>query len=294
MKYKKNRVIRTLYYYFRCLLTIFSPKLNTVVTYRISKGRKINLKNPVTFDEKISWLKINNYNRNSLVKRCADKFEVRKYLIEQGYSSLLIDIYAVYEDVGSIQWEQLPNKFVFKWNVGCGGNILCYDINLINKQKIRKKLKQLGRKQYHLPNAELQYKNVRRMLIIEKMLGDGHPIDDYKFYCYNGKAEYVMICVGRNQGHAKYYFYNQNWELMKFNKDGRAAPQGFKIEKSPVIDYLFQVSCELAQPFPFVRIDYYIVDSKPYFGEFTFTPAGGIDSNLPHDTDVLLGKLLNL
>ena len=115
---KKNPLIMMFYTRFRRLLTVISPKLNTIVTFRISKGKPINLKNPRTFDEKISWLKLNTYYKNPLISMCADKYAVREYVSSCGLSEILNELYGVYDRVEDINWEDLPDKFVLKWNNG--------------------------------------------------------------------------------------------------------------------------------------------------------------------------------
>ena len=112
---------------FRSCLTLISPKLNAVVLHKVKTGRKLDFDNPVTFSDKLVVLKITNYNHNSLVKQCADKYVVRQYLKSKGHESVLNDLLAVYDSVDDIEWDKLPNQFAMKWNFGCGFNIICRD-----------------------------------------------------------------------------------------------------------------------------------------------------------------------
>ena len=104
---------------FRSTLTLISPKLNTAVTYRVKFGRKLDLTRPTTFNEKVLWLKFNTYWNNDTVKQCADKLRVRDYLEQHGYGYLLNELIASYEDVDSIDFSTLPDRFAIKLNVGC-------------------------------------------------------------------------------------------------------------------------------------------------------------------------------
>lgn len=119
--------------------------------------------------------------------------------------------------------------------------------------------------------------------------------EDYKVYCFHGTPKYIMVCVGREKGgHPKFYFFDHEWKLARINRDSINAPDGFSIEKPACFDKLMDSARKLSKPFPFVRADFYIVDNDVYFGELTFTPAGGIDGNRLPETDIMMGNLIDL
>lgn len=281
--------IRHLYY---CVLTLFSPKLNTMVRYKNTYNKKIDLDNPKTFNEKGMWLKLNIYNTDKTVFKCADKYRVREYVEDLGCKEILNDLIAVYDSVEEIDWESLPEKFVIKWNFGCGYNLICSDKSKLDIDKAKKILKKWGRKQYYLHFSEMQYKGVEKKLIIEKYLQpeNGLQPEDYKFFCFNGQARYVMICLGRDTGNTEFYFFDRDWNLARFNKRGEAAPEGFSLPKPDGIDEMFVYAEKLSKGFPFVRMDFYYVDNKVYFGEMTFTPAGYLDTNYTQYAETTMGN----
>ena len=293
---RKNRFVFISYSYFRKLLTIISPTLNTIVTFRISKGKPINLKNPKTFDEKLSWLKLNTYYKNPLVSKCADKYAVREYVSSCGFGEILNELYGVYNSADEINWDKLPNKFALKWNMGCGHNIFCRDKNSFDIDSAVKILSKWRRTKYYLNNAELQYKYIEPKIVCEKLLETmtGGPPEDYKFYCFNGEAKYVMICIGRDKGKPKYYYFDKDCNLARINKDSKNAPENFYISKPKGWHEMFQYAEGLSKPFPFVRADFYNLDGKIIFGELTFTPSGGINSNWLEEMDLMFGSLLKL
>lgn len=284
---------------FRRTLTRISPTLNTKVCYLFKFRKRINLKDPKTLNEKISWLKLHTYNGNPLVKQCADKYRVREYIQQCGLDVLLNPLYQVHTNVDDIDWDSLPNSFALKLNVGCDRNIIVPDKSALDIEKTKETMRGwLKDNTYWVDYSELQYKGVTPCILIEKYLGDkvtGALPVDYKFYCFNGSPEYVMFCVGReHEGHPKFYFFDKNWKLARINRDSKAAPEGFTIEKPSCIDQLFEAAAILSKPFPFVRADFYIVDDKPIFGELTFTPTAGMDTNRLPETDIMMGKMLNL
>ena len=115
-----------------CLRTTISPTKSTKYLYRKRFHRLLNLENPVSFNEKIQWLKLNTYNNNPLITQCADKFAVRDFVKSKGCEELLIPLIGVYDDVDAIEWDNLPEKFVLKCNHGCGYNVICSDKTKVN------------------------------------------------------------------------------------------------------------------------------------------------------------------
>jgi len=279
---------------------MISPKLNTRVIYFCKFKKSINLKDPKTLDEKIQWLKFNDYKENKLIRDCVDKFAVRKYIESCGCSEILNELYGAYDNVDDIPWTNLPEKFVIKWNFGCGQNIICMDKNKLDINEVKIKLKKWHSMHniFYLPYSEMQYKGIPPKLVVEHFIeseNGGLPID-YKFYCFSGHAACVLICVGRDkEGHgAKYYFFDRDWNLLRYNKTGKAAPKGFTLPKPEGIDKLFEYADLISKPFPFVRADFYLEKGKPIFGELTFTPCGGFDVNRLPETQILFGDMVKL
>lgn len=282
------------YYQF---LTILSPRLNTKARFH-QKGKSLDLKTPKTLDEKIQCLKLSRYETDPLIRQCADKYAVRKYLEEQGCSDLLVPLIATYDKVDEIDWNALPHAFAMKWNFGCGFNIICADKTTLDVEEAKKKMKKWGRdKGCYLDYAEMQYKGVPRKIIVEEYLKPQKGVlpDDYKVYCFNGQPKYILVCVGREHGgHPKFYFFDEFWNLARINRDSKNAPADFSFPKPSCFDKLLQSARTLSAPFEFVRADFYVVNDKLYFGELTFTPAGGSDPNRLPETDLLFGSILKI
>ncbi len=289
-------IINPVLSFFFSTLTVISPTLNTKMRYRQAFKRKLDLKNPRTLNEKNLWLKLNNYIKNPLVIKCADKYAVRDYIVECGYGEILNELHGVYKSADEIPWDELPDKFALKWNFGAGMNIICDDKSKLDIPKTVKKLNKWGKRKIWLPYSEMQYKYAPKRIVCEKYLDDGVGFlpQDYKVYCFNGRAEYLMLCVGREKGHPKFYFFNKNWELCRINRDGKNAPEDFYLEKPECIDEIFKAAEALSAPFPFVRADFYAIKNKVYFGELTFTPAGALDAARLPETDIMFGDMLEI
>lgn len=117
---------------------------------------------------------------------------------------------------------------------------------------------------------------------------------DYKFFCFNGVAESVMVCTERETGHPKFYFFDKEWNLKKYNIRGEKAPDNFTLPKPDCIDEMFSIAEKLSDSIPFVRVDLYCIDGLVYFGEMTFYPDSGFDTNLLKESDEHWGEMLVL
>lgn len=282
--------------WFRYLLCGISPKLSASFWYRRYMKQPLDLKNPQTLDEKIQWMKLYYYKDNPLVYQCADKYRVRDYVRGCGLEHILNDLIATYKSANDIDWEVLPQKFVLKWNFGNAGNIVCSDKSKLNIKQATKELNRFQRLKAHLKYAEPQY-DVKKVLLCEKYIEteNGEAPVDYKFYCFNGEAKYVLCCYGRSLDHRPaFYFFDKDWQLQRFNKMGKEAPEGFTMPKPEGMDDLFHYAEILSKPFPFVRADFYLENGKAYFGELTFTPGGGYDMNRLPETQLKFGQMVKL
>ncbi len=274
------------------LATIISPTLNTKMRYKSIFQKPLDLKNPRTLNEKIQWLKLNAYYKNPLVKECADKYKVRDYIERIGCAEILNDLIAVYENVEDIEWNKFPEQYVIKLNTGCGCNIIVPDKNKLDINEAKTKLKKWMKQKYYLAYSEMQYKGVKPYILVEKYLKPKQGLlpEDYKFYCMNGRAEYVMVCIGREHGgHPKFYFYDRNWKFCPFEEQDDP-----KLAKPKLIDKAFEYADKLSKPFPFVRTDLYLFDDSIYFGELTFTSAGGFDADITKEGLNIMGDMIHL
>ena len=265
---------------FRKSLTVISPRLHAKVVYHIKEKKRLNLKDPQTFSEKVIKLKLEDYNNNPLVRQCADKYAVREYVESKGCGELLNELYDVYDSPGEIKWDSLPQSFALKLNIGCACNYFCPDKSKVTAAEVMPILEKWMEKKPWLGYAEMQYK-VRKKILLEKYLSDENgtlPVD-YKIYCFHGEPTAVFYLCGRFSGEMHGGFFDLDWNYLGIGKEP-VIPQleEHEIPKKPeCLDAMLDASAKLSKDFPFVRIDFYQINSKPIFGEMTFTPRGGFD-----------------
>ncbi|WP_224490272.1 ATP-grasp fold amidoligase family protein [Robertkochia flava] len=260
--------------------------------YSSFSGKTPNLSKPVTFSEKLQWLKLNYHNPMMTV--CADKYEVRSYLSDKGYEDILGEIIGVYDKVEEIQLDSLPEKFVIKATHGSGWNLICTDKSKINWFWWRKIFKIWLKNNIFWPGREWPYKNMKPRLIAEKYLTDkSGQLMDYKFFCFNGKAHFIQANKGRGSIDHAQNFYDLEWNIQPFGKDLKPRPD-IEIEAPENLVRMIQIAEDLAGDFPFVRVDFYEVEDKIIFGEMTFYPKSGLPDFNPIEYDTILGEKLKL
>lgn len=219
---------------------------------------------------------------------------MREYIEEKGLSHCLNKLVAVYDDSEEINWEALPEQFAMKWNFGCGYNIICSSKSKLDKKATKEQLKLWKKEPFWAYFSELQYRNVDKKLIVEEYIGneDGTPPADYKFYCFDGNAYCVMVCVGREEGWPRFYFFDRDFCLLRINRDSKEAPEGFSLPRPEGLEEAFAIADRLSEGFPFVRVDLYLTDKGVRFGEMTFTPAAALDNKRLPETDLMFGSMM--
>ena len=170
--------------------------------------------------------------------------------------------------------------------------MICRDKKTFNRKEARKKLEKSLRLDISKVLGEWPYRNINRKIFAEEFLGDG--IDDYKFYCFDGDAHAVMVCKERNTGSPKFYFFDKDWHLKRYNKRGKEAPEGFTLPKPDGVDEMFRIASKLSKGLPFARVDLYDIQGKLYFGEITLYPDSGFDNNRLPESDLYFGNMIKL
>lgn len=256
--------------------TLISPTLNTKLRYRYLFKKKLNLKKPETFNEKLLWLKLKKYNHDPLVIQCADKYRVRDYVSRCGYEDILIGLLGVWDSAEKISWDDLPNKFVLKWNFGAGMNIICRDKNSLDREQVVAQMNKWKKTKYWLTHSEMHYKYIPKKIVCEEFVecSKSDTIPDYKIYCFHGKPKAILVMHDRGSSQMSAEFFDTMWNPLD-NTDKYTVT--CKVTQRPsCLEAMLEAAEKLSSPFPFVRCDFYVIEDKFYFGELTFTPAGGM------------------
>ncbi len=266
-------------------------KMMIKIQYRIKTGRKLNLNKPKRFTEKIQWYKL--YYRNPLMHKCVDKYDVREYVKSKGLNKILNEMYGIYDKPEDIDYDKLPNKFVIKTTAGSGGQnvFVCHNKEKLDKKEILQKLKywqKLNPKKHF--GREWAYQGLKNRIIVEKYIeSDSNGLVDYKFFCFNGEAKIFKIDFDRFvEHHANYYDLNGN--ILPFGEKNYPPKYDKQINMPVNLKEMIKYANLLSKNIPFVRIDFYEINKKLYFGEITFYPASGLCEFTDYGWDLKLGN----
>ena len=260
---------------------------------RVVLKKNIDLKVPKTFNEKIQWLKINDYPNNALVIKCADKYRVREYISEKGFGEILVPLYGDWDSADNIVWEDLPDKFVLKCNHGCAYNIVCSDKSKLNKRETVQQLKKWMKEDFGVFNIERHYSKIKPHIICEEYLGE--KITDYKFFCFNGEPKYIYVSNDLiHDRQAKIGFFYLDGSKMPLKRDDYADIDVQKLELPEFFENMKNTAKALSSDFNFVRVDFFIANDTYYFAELTFTLSGGMMVFNPEKYDLEWGNMLDI
>lgn len=260
--------------------------------YRAHMKRDLNLENPQLYSEKLQWLKL--YDRNPLYTQLVDKYRVREYIVEKLGEEYLVPLLGVWDDPDEIDFNALPDQFVLKCNHNSGtGMCICRDKSKLNYEEVRKNLRRGLRENFYKKNREWPYKEVRPCITAEAYLEDSsdETLTDYKFFCFDGVAKIMYISKDGGKDPRTDFFDMEFNHLAIRSKD---PPADIQPEKPALFEDMRKYAEILSAGIPHLRVDFYFVDGKVYFGELTFYHRGGFAQITPSDWDLCLGSWISL
>lgn len=262
------------------------------IKYNLMIGNRLNLKNPKTFNEKLQWLKL--YDHNPLYTQLVDKYGVRKYISNAIGEEYLIPLLDVYNNADEINFDKLPNEFVLKCTHDSGGVVICKDKSNLDVAKAKDKINKSLKRNYYYGLREWPYKNVKPRIICEKYMVDesGTELKDYKFFCFSGEPKIIQVDYNRFVGH-KRNLYDIDWNYIPASIQYPTDPK-VKIKKPDKLETMLELVRALAKDYPHVRVDFYSVNDRIYFGEMTFYHEAGFGKFNPEEFGIEMGKWIIL
>jgi len=253
-------------------------------------GYKLNLQNPKTFNEKLQWLKI--HNRREAYTMMVDKVAVKEYVAQKLEAEYVIPNLGVWERPEDVDFDALPDRFVIKCNHNSGlGMYICRDKANMDREKVLAQLRKGLAEDYYLNGREWPYKNVPRRILAEEYLSDGvsDALEDYKVLCFDGEPKLIELHRGRfTEGHTQ-DFYDTDWNKLPIGQVGETNSD-IDFPRPELLEEMLELSARLAEGIPHVRVDWYEVKGKLYFGELTFFDGSGFCAFLDIKDDYLLGN----
>ncbi len=269
-----------------------SDKFYLKLIFKDKMHKKLDLNNPKSFNEKLQWLKL--YDRKEIYTKMVDKYEVKKYISSIIGEEYIIPTIAVYEKFDEINFDDLPDQFVIKCNHDSEGLVICKDKNKLNIEMARKKINRCLKRNYFYLGREWPYKNVKPKIIIEKYMEDKKTkeLRDYKFFCFDGEPKLMFIATDRTKHKTKFNYYDMDFNYLNIRQ---SYPNDLRdIEKPINFDKMIKLAKKLSKNIPHVRVDFYEINGKVYFGEMTFYHYSGLVPFIPDEWDYKIGEMLKI
>lgn len=258
--------------------------------YRLHK--KLVLREPRCFNEKIQWLKLfGNFEHNAYL---ADKYLVRKYVADKVGEHYLNKLFFVFESAKDIDFNLLPPKFVLKASHASGWNTICGDKSVIDFEEERKKCNYWLEHSYFYAGREPVYKYLKPRIVCEQYIegeNQNQGINDYKFFCFHGIVKFIQTDFDRYTNH-KRNVYDRLWNKCKLKYTYSNYDK--TIDPPKLLTEMILIAEKLSEGIPFVRIDLYQVKNSIIFGEMTFFPGGGFEKFEPDYWDKTFGDFIDL
>lgn len=275
--------------------SFINDKTYLKLIYYIKFGRRLNLKNPTRHCDKLQWYKL--YYHNPLMTKCVDKYEVTNYVKEKIGEKYLIPTLGIWDNFDDIDFDKLPNQFCLKCTHDSGSYIICKDKSTFDIDAARKKFNRYMKGRFFWYGREWAYKNVKPRIMAQEYIDSlGKPESvEYKLTCFNGKVKFITVCSGI--AHSDYELrkndhFDRDWN--KLDWYAYYKPSGKVIKRPEFMDEIIEISDKLAEGFPQVRIDSYVINGKVYFGEMTFYTWSGLIEFTPDEWDEKIGSWWNL
>ena len=277
----------------RLHLSQFIPdKLYLQMLYRRVFNKKLDLKNPKTYNEKLFWMKL--YDRRPIYTTMVDKYAVKEYVAKIIGEEYIIPTLGIWDKPGDIDWDSLPEQFVLKCTHDSGGLVICRDKSKLDKQAATAKLHKSLKCNYYKAGREWPYKNVPRRIIAEKYMEDKSvgELPDYKFFCFDGDVKALFIGTERGTGDVKFDYYDADFNHLDLVQIHPMS--GKELPKPPHFEKMKELASKLTEGYPQLRVDFYNINGAIYFGELTLFHHGGVIPFHPESWDYVFGSWIEL
>lgn len=260
------------------------------VLYRYTMKKKLNLKDPQRYNEKMQWLKL--HDRNPEYIKMVDKYEAKKYVADKIGESYIIPTLGVWDRFDDIDFESLPQQFVLKCTHDSGGVVVVKDKKDFDVAAAKKLINRHLKRNYFWHTREYPYKDIKPRIIAEQYMIDesGTELKDYKFLTFSGKVKTLFVATDREKG-VRYDFYDTDFNHLPLNEYENA---GREIAKPAGFEEMKVLSEKLSAGIPHLRVDFYDINGKVYFGELTFYHLSGMEHFEPEEWDYTFGEWLQL
>lgn len=260
--------------------------------YRIRLGKRLDLKNPRTFNEKLQWLKL--HDRQEIYTRMVDKYAVKELVEERIGPEYVIPTLGVWDSFDQIPFDTLPDQFVLKCTHDSGGLVICRDKQTLDKEAARIKIEKSLKRNYYYQNREWPYKNVKPRILAEALISDRDHKDlpVYKIFCFHGVPKLIQMVQNDKQPEESIDYFDREWNRLDLrqNYPNSRVP----MTKPDCLEEMLVIAAKLAGDREFIRVDLFLSNGNIYFSEYTFYSDAGFSRFHPDSWDAELGRWIQL
>lgn len=262
--------------------------------YRGVMGKALHLNPPVTYNEKVQWLKL--HDKNPIYSQLCDKIAVRDFVRERIGDAYFTPIFGIWDDPDQIDFSTLPEQFVLKCTHDSGGVILCPNKAELDFDAVRASLKAWLKRDYSIAGREWPYHFVPRRVFAEALLPgtNGERPDDYKFYCFGGEVCFILFCTNRRKAHADYFYFDAELRPFRVNEITNTLPKDYRLPRPQHFEEMQEIARRLSAGFPHIRVDLFETPLGVRFGEMTLYDQSGLNDDFSDAGDREMGEALNL
>lgn len=256
-------------------------------------GYNLDLDNPVTYNEKLNWLKVNYHD--PLMKQCVDKATFDEFVAGRlpdmsGHHVKKLAILHSPQELTEKLLTSLTEHFVMKSNFGSGAQIFV-DRDLAKLSDLQGTIARYlnPRANHYYLSFEYGYKGLKPAVVIEPVIRLDYKLE---FYCFQGEPFIYRVVQNAGTRTALSDLYTLQGEKI----DARWPYENLEIpyQRPSFFNDVLQAAEVLGKGFPHVRVDFHVTRDSWYFNELTFYPWAGLMPFDPYKLDVLLGSRLDL
>lgn len=286
---------------FRKLSKFLPDELYLKLMYRRIMGKRLDLKNPQTFNEKLQWLKL--HDRKPIYTTMVDKYSAKQYVAEIIGEQYIIPTLGIWDTFDEIDFDSLPDRFVLKCTHDSGGVFICRDRDRLNVEEVREIINHSLHKNYYYQFREWPYKDVQPRIIAEEYCEDLSTavpgkvpvLNDYKLQCFDGEFDNIFVAEGRfSKAGVRYHYFDRNWNYLPYCPYDDIDLSALQELRPKNYERMIEIAEKLSVGLPELRVDLYEVNGNVYFGELTFYSQSGFDTDITPEADRLLGSKLVL
>lgn len=255
-------------------------------------GYELSFEHPKTFNEKLQWLKV--FDRRPDYSTMVDKFEVKEYVSGKIPEINIVKTLGIWNSYDDILFDTLPDSFVLKCTHDSGSVLVVKEKAEFDPAIYREKFNNALSRNYYYSCREWPYKNVQPRIMAEeyKEVPGKKSLPVYKFFCFNGEPKIIQAIENDKHKEEVIDYYDVDWHILDLRQNFPNSHDG--MDRPENLDRMLEYAGILSQGHPFIRVDFYEIDNKVYFSEFTFFSDAGFARFTPQKWDRILGDYITL